>query len=277
MATIQRGNAGSLAAASKWATQFSRPLTSSATRTRRSKPPSTAPELRVRPAETGDLDAFVAGYDAFHAGFELWPSVSAESLADRLVRSPAPDLHPNTLWVVEDAAGNLLGGLETREGRGIGTLHVEAMPTAMRLFNRVIHVVPTDGVMEQVFVGHGWFGPGQAAAASHLYEVVRWEMRTRGTTLIVAFDGAGPLRPMFVGSRFQPSTSFSLAIRSPEPLRPDIPIEPVRVGCRSSSRAGRRVGTSSGNRACGPAGAGAAWPAPSSRCARWSICSSIRW
>ncbi len=229
VATIQKDNAGSFAAASRWATAFSSPISSVAIGLP-SKPPK-APDagLRIRRTGPGDLEAYAAAYTAMHtAEFDLWPPADAAELSRWLETSPVPDARTNGLWVVEDAGGQLLAGLGTTEVRRMTVLQVDALPMSMRLLDSVLHVIPRGGSMEMVRISRMWFRPGAEPAARALFGAVRWEARTQGNVMIATFDPRGPLGRMVAPPRWLPRTAFSLAICGPAELRPDHPIEPVQ-------------------------------------------------
>jgi hypothetical protein len=226
-ATIQKSNAGSFAAASSWATQFTSPISSVAVGLRSARPGSDG-AFRVRPAQPGDLEAFADGYTSFHAEYDLWTPGEVHDLDAWLDLSPAADARNNALWVVEDARGNLVAGLGTTEARRLTILHIEALPASIRLLNSVIRVIPKSRSMEMVRLSRIWFRPGAERAARHLFEAIRWEARHQGNVVIATFDSRGPLSAMIAVSRLVPRTAFTLAIRAPVELRPDHPIDPVQ-------------------------------------------------
>ena len=70
--------------------QFSAPMSSVAIGLRSSAPAASTEGWRVRPASTKDLEAYAAGYTAFHAEFDLWPSCDAALLDEWLHLTPLP-------------------------------------------------------------------------------------------------------------------------------------------------------------------------------------------
>ncbi len=226
-AVIQKSNTGSFAGASKWATQFTEPIGGVGLGVRASAPP--VPEgVTVRPAGQSDHEAFAAAYATTHADYDLWPAIDAGRLADWLGRTPIPGVPIHDLWVAEDARGNLLAGLATTEVRRVSILHIDAMPRSMRVVNALVHVVPEGGRLEQVALDWMWLRDGAEDAGRALFETVRWWARDRGNFLIAAIDRRGPLRRMVNAPFWLPQTQFNLAIRSPEPIRPDRLIESVQ-------------------------------------------------
>jgi GNAT superfamily N-acetyltransferase len=226
-ATIQKSNAGSFAAASRWATQFTSPISSVAIGIR-SSPPGSGGAFTVRPARPDDLEAFAAGYASFHADHDLWNPGEVDDLVAWLDVSPVADARNNALWVVEDARGTVVAGLGTTEARRLTILHIEALPASLRLLNAVIRTIPKSRSMEMVRLSRIWFRPGAEPAARHLFEAIRWEARHQGNVVIATFDPRGPLGAMIAVSRWVPRTAFTLAIRTPLELRPDHPIDPVQ-------------------------------------------------
>jgi GNAT superfamily N-acetyltransferase len=226
-ATIQKSNAGSFAAAGRWATQFSAPISSVAMSL-----PSSAPAERdgwqVRVAGPDDLATYAAGYSAFHADFDLWPPGDAASLDEWRGLTPVPGARTNDLWVIADGRGEILAGMGTTEVRRSSILHVDRMPMSMRLLDSIVHIIPRGGSMEMVRVAKMWFHPGAEDAARHLFARVRWEARARGNVVAASYDERGPVGRIIRPPRWLARTSFSLALRAPEELRPDHPIEPVQ-------------------------------------------------
>lgn len=226
VATIQKHNDGSFRAAARWANQFSSPLRGTAVGLR-SAAPSVPPGLNVRPATPADLDAYAAGHAAYHADFDLWPSADAARLGEWLAYRPVAE-PIRELWVATNGAGELLAGLGVTATREVATLHVESMPWAMRLINRVIRVVPANGAMEQLALSWIWLRPGAESVARALVETIRWEARSRGNILLATYDPRSPIHSIIRTPFWHPATQFRLAIRSPEPIRPERLIESVQ-------------------------------------------------
>ena len=149
-------------------------------------------------------------------------------LDEWLRTTPIPGARTNELWVVTDARGDLLAGIGSTQVRQLSILQLEHMPMSMRLLDAVLHIIPKGGSMEMVRLGRMWFRPGAEAAARSLFEAVRWEARERGNMLTASYDERGPLGRIIRPPRWLPRTSFSLALRAPDELRPDHPIEPVQ-------------------------------------------------
>jgi GNAT superfamily N-acetyltransferase len=227
VASIQRSNEGSFAAASRWATQFSEPLDAVVMGVR-STPPSARRDWQVRPAVEGDLEAFAHGFAEFRRGYDLSVRGDAQELADWLDRTPTPGVRIHELWVVEDSQRNVLAGLGVAEVRRSTYLKADSLPASIRALNKIVRIIPSDNTMQMVPASHVWFAPGAETAASYLFESMRCEARSRGNVVNATYDPRSPIRTVVSAPRWLPRTSFSVAIRAPERLRPDHPIDPVQ-------------------------------------------------
>src|SRR5699024_8317747 len=125
-----------------------------------------------------------------------------------------------------DGSGRLVAGMGLREEGRLRSLRVVRMPSAVRVASRLLRVVPPDGVMRNVLLDKVWFAPGHAHAARRLWDEARWRMRGTGTAVVGTYDPRGPLREVLSTPPWIPTTSFTLAVRSPVPLDPDRIFDP---------------------------------------------------
>jgi hypothetical protein len=122
------------------------------------------------------------------------PTLSSKRNSPRFVRLAGRKTpwftHPS-LSGARDLQGNLPAGLTLDEIHHLRTYHVARMPAWIRMANRLLHVVPADGVLRQIQAGRIWFRPRQVAVSRYLRQAVR--RRGRGTCLMVFLDGRGPV------------------------------------------------------------------------------------
>ena len=214
-ATIQKSNAGSFAAASRWATQFTSPISSMAIGLRDSAPPASDGWLTIRPAQAGVTSRPIA------AGYAALP---------RRVRPVAPrrtstssvawlDLSPVAGSADQRPVGRR-GRRRQRCSRG------SARPRAPRLVDppRRAHPAsiapaqcgppgdPEGRSMEMVRLE-----PGLVSARRRGRRPARCSRRSagrhaqQGNVVIATYDrSAGPLGAMVRPSRWVPRTSFKL-------------------------------------------------------------------
>ncbi len=218
LASIQQGNTGSVAVASKWCDGFSRPVIAVPFRTR-STAPKTSGRYSVEDVEDRDWEEVAAGLNAFYEDFNFSVSESAESLAKSAQVGPFETSH-HQYFIARDRAGNTVAGMGVAERFKERSIVVHQLPLTFRLLNAVMRIVPADGVVRELNVAKTWFAPGHVEAARQLFEYVRWRWRTQATSANALFDPTSPLARVFVTRPWSPTSSTVLAVRGPKPLTP---------------------------------------------------------
>jgi len=226
-ATIQRSNEGSFRATGRWATQYSAELSSVVMRPTTTRP-AERDGWRARPAQPEDLEAYAAGFATFRSGFDLRIPGDPAVLDEWLGRTPTPGTPIHALWVAEDGRRDLVAGLAISELRRATVLQIDAAPRSVRLLNRFVRVIPPGNRMEMVPVTRIWHRPGAEAAARHLFAVARHEATRHGNVVVTTFDPRSGLGRVVAPSRWNPKTAFTVALRAPQALRSDRPIDPVQ-------------------------------------------------
>lgn len=225
VADIQRGNAGSMAAARRWATAFSVPAISApVSMLARAPRPIRAVELRALSGdELSEAAAGVTEATKEHNFARIW---SSETLGRWLRWAPTgqPVHHYH---VAVSPSGAVLAGLAVRQEGLLRTMEVVRMPPAIRLANSVLHVVPKDRMLRNLGVEHFWFLPGQREAATALWRHVRWSFRDRASNMLITLDPRSPLLPALGLKRWAPKTSITTAVRADLPPRADRLIAPL--------------------------------------------------
>ena len=101
------------------------------------------------------------------------------------------------------------------------------MPAVLRMANRLLRVVPADGVLREIQVSRFWFLEGKAAVARRLWQHARWECRDRATSLMVFFDPRGPLSRVSLLRPWSVRTSMNPVIRWEGPVSPNRLVCPI--------------------------------------------------
>ena len=190
-AFIQKGNAGSLAAARKWGRLIDGQYRNSLMRTRQKLPPEIA-GLIIRQAKPDERGQIAQNLNTFYRGCDLYAPQTGRDLTGWLQETPfaRPFRH---YYVAINSQNNLLAGLAVAEQARIVTMCVQNMPAAARLLNRVVNMVPPDGILRQLSVNKIWYAPDQLPAARYLWEFLRWQLRDSGSHLLCSHDPRGPV------------------------------------------------------------------------------------
>jgi GNAT superfamily N-acetyltransferase len=211
VASIQQGNAGSIATAQKWCQHWLGPVKGSMTRMR-TKPPSRANDVLVRSAQPDEFEETAYQQNQFYREYNFYKPETPETLTTWLATTPF-DTPLNHYLVAVDRNGNILAGLSLTEQFKLVAMQIERMSVFARVLNRFLAVVPPDGSLRQVNVSRLWYAPGQLAAARYLWEMIRWEWRDRGSVLVCYFDPRGTLPEVLRLPVWMPTSKFILAVR----------------------------------------------------------------
>lgn len=217
IAEIQAGNVASVANARTWADQLVGHLVVAPV-PMRSRQPRARSGVLVRGWRPDDLPEVADRLAAFAADHELSSPQDAAGLHRWLTTSPFRD-PVNHYLVALDPAGRMLAGIGLREEGRLRSLDVQRMPAAVRVANLALRVVPRDGRMRNLQVSRTWCLPGRADAARQLWDTARWVLRERSTSLVTTYDPRSPLAAAFRTPPWMPTTSITLAVRGPDPLR----------------------------------------------------------
>lgn len=216
VAAIQQDNVGSLTNARRWCRQLVGRLTLGAfpLRTRPVNPPRA---LSLRPAELAELDLIAHSLNTFYHAYHLYPPETGETLQAWLGQT-AGDIAFRGYWVAIDAAGQIQAGLGVTEAYRLRTRQVQAMPTGIRLINRLIRLIPPDGELREAWIDKFWFADGGLEAARSLWETVRWQWRDRANVVVIPFDPRSPLAAVCYLPFWRPRGVFTMAVSGPRPM-----------------------------------------------------------
>ncbi|MEO8394653.1 MAG: GNAT family N-acetyltransferase [Chloroflexota bacterium] len=225
LANIQKGNAPSTANAKKWSNQIAgqvlvAPITM---RTNGFRPTN---GIRVRDANEDDLAQSADHLNTFYRDYNFYRPHRAETLRDWLQQTPLPT-PINHYLVATDSTGRVLAGIGIHEECRLMSLHVEKAPALMNLANRFLKIIPKSGEMRNLEVEKLWFVPGQLEAARQLWQTIRWEWREQGSSLLCSYDPRSPISQIIENPAWMPTTSTSIALRSPVSMSEGRLIDPI--------------------------------------------------
>ncbi len=225
LADIQKGNTASIASAKKWAKQISgRVITSPVPM--RSKPVATDAGITIRAAAANELEIIAQHLNSFYQDYNFYRPQTADSLQAWLSKTPL-DTPVNHYMVAVDRSNRILAGIGIKEEGRLMSLHISGVPPLIRLANLMLKVIPPDNEMRNLNVDKLWFLPDQLNAARYLWQTVRWEWRERGSSLVCNYDPRSPIPQILQTPPWMPTTSVSIALRSPNPMSETRLIDPI--------------------------------------------------
>ncbi|MBK9052874.1 MAG: hypothetical protein IPL78_18750 [Chloroflexi bacterium] len=124
-------------------------------------------------------------------------------------------------YVATDSSGEFLAGVKVIEQYRLVEMRVKQIPTYMRLLNKMLQIVPDNGIMKQLMVSSLWFSPGQLRVAQYLWETIRWEWRDQASTIISFYDSRSPMAQVVHLPTWMPRASMSVYVSQPELVSSD--------------------------------------------------------
>jgi GNAT superfamily N-acetyltransferase len=222
VATIQTGNEGSFANARRWATQIFGNLTIPVFRARPQRPPR---GLQIREAgEDLDWERFAAGLADFQQGWNLRSPDTASSLRERAGRAWAGDRISRYFLALE--GDEAVGGVELVEAARLQMIVIEEAPASLRALNRIVRVLPRDGVLRQSAVTRLWFAPDRVDVGRALWRHAGSAASDTSNAVTTQYDPRGALGAVVPTRTWTPKTQISVAVRSPTPLSEDRVLSP---------------------------------------------------
>lgn len=222
IATIQKNNAASLSVAGKWGRPLPSTITGAATKMTR-RAPEPLPGIQVKlmdHASIEELQRLTQQANQFFMNHNFYEPETADTLRAWMENSPfdSPFCH---YYVATDSAGQFLAGAKIIEQYRLVEMHVKKIPTYIRLLNKILHVVPANGIMKQLMVSSLWFSPGRLREAQYLWETIRWEWRDRASTIVSFYDSRSPVAHVVRLPAWMPRASMSLYVSRPELVSSD--------------------------------------------------------
>jgi|GEM_PF-1439213 len=217
---IQKNNVGSERTIRTWSRQYLPDRIVTVPIPLRSSPPARVAGIDVRAAAPPELEEAADGQNRFYRSYALYPRETGPDIEAWCANTPfdAPYRH---YVIAADPAGNVLAGLGVIEAYRLRRVVITQVPRLLALANKILHVVPADGVMRELRLNRIWFAPGQRRAARHLLETVRWRWRDRGTSIAFVADRGSPLLELCGLRRWSIRSIAGIALRSPTMLADD--------------------------------------------------------
>ncbi|MAU00641.1 MAG: hypothetical protein CL608_26145 [Anaerolineaceae bacterium] len=217
LASIQENNSASLSVAQKWSQQQVGSIQSILTRVRNQAPAPSPEGITVRPAQPGEYAEIATGLNRFYQGYDLYELQTAESLSAWLNKTPFDDpLRHYFIAVNRDE--EIMAGLAVTRQCQIMAMEVKRMPLPLTMLNKIMKMVPEDGVLRQLSVTRVWYAPEQLTAAQHLWETVRWQSRVWGTHITCFYDPRSSVPDVLRVSKWLPRANFTVVSTGSQPI-----------------------------------------------------------
>ncbi len=216
IAYIQKGNTGSQQTAQKWCHQQTGKFILALAKVRQ-KPPQTIPTITIRPATPADYAVIVENLNRFYSDYNLYEEQTVEHLTTWLNHPIGNDPFRH-YWVAVDQENTIVAGAAIIEYHKLFQLRVTTMPMAMRWVNKVIRLIPTNGILRSIMLEHVWFAPDQLAAGQLLWDQISYEWRNQADQVSFTYDPRSPLAQLPRLPFWMPQAELSLAIRAPVPV-----------------------------------------------------------
>jgi predicted N-acetyltransferase YhbS len=188
--------------------------------------PPAVPGVSAGPLDESEFVDFAENHNAFYSGSNFFEPLSAASLTELTSSTPlqSPFRHA---YAAVDPSGRLLAGLVVMEEFRLKQMEVRALPKTLQVLNNFLGMIPKDGAVREIFLDHIWYAPGQANAARHLVDTVRWIWAGRATNIAVLMDPNGPLSPVFPTRPWTVKARTHMLYHAPVAVDPRKPICPI--------------------------------------------------
>ncbi len=196
----------------KWCKEFTDPLQFSLLRTS-SKMPKAKHGITIRDATPDEYDALAQAQNTFYKEYNLYTPISVESLTKNIAHSPVDEPIMRHLVAVTND-GNLVAGVSARYRGDLMYDHI-VPPTPLRLANKLLKLIPSDGILRDVQLRGLWYADGHEADAHYLLDMARYFYRDKTSTLGLVFDPQSPLSALIKPNRFLPVPQIIVSVKGP--------------------------------------------------------------
>lgn len=214
LAGIQEKNERSFAVAHKWLTNFVGEFQTAFIPMLR-KTPRIESGIHVREASIDDFVGFAKSFNHFYADYAFAPKLSVNSLAQWLSHSLI-NRRTRHLYVAVNDDNKLLAGFAVAESYTAREFHVRNMPAWMSLINRVVHVVPENGVMRPITATRLWYLPGHTNALQYAWNSIRFQYQDRANAMLFYYDPRSHLQNVLKIPFWLPRGKITLVAQTAE-------------------------------------------------------------
>lgn len=174
---------------------------------------------RVREATATDFNYITQGLNEFYKDYAFYIPQTSGGLTEWLVpkKLEGQELPLAKYYVISDGSGTIQAGLGVFNTTLLYDVKVSRIPSAVRLLNKFLKVIPEDGFLRLLQVSRIWYNVGQLSLARELWKEVQLIEKARGSSLVVSFDPASSLKEVFNLSFTHLTSKMSLIIHQAPP------------------------------------------------------------
>jgi len=212
-------NLASYAVARKWCREFIEPAFDVLILPTRKHPPKPLDGITIHEIESDEYEEFAAKQNKFYKNHNLYPMTNASSIENALDIS-AEGRKPYRFFVAADTMGNLLAGAQTWARGLLKSDTINNPPAPLRILNNVLHLLPADFIIRDIAVSGVWYEPDQIHVARFLWEMMRWECKEQGTTIVASLDQRDLIREVVTLKPWhQPRPKITIAVHGPNAIK----------------------------------------------------------
>jgi predicted N-acetyltransferase YhbS len=217
-------NLASYAVARKWCREFIEPAFDVLIIPMRKNPPKPLDGIIIHEIETHEYEEFALKQNKFYENHNLYPMASASSIENALAVS-AEGRKPYRFFVAVDTLGNLLAGAQTWARGLLKSDTINNPPASLRVLNNILQLLPADFIIRDIAVSGAWYEPDQIHVARFLWEMMRWECKEQGTTIVASLDPRDPIREVITLKPWhQPRPKITIAVHGPNAINREKPL-----------------------------------------------------
>ena len=216
LANIQSGNTPSVANARRWA----KTVVSSyklATFKPSAKSPDIPYNVKTVADETADIFERINNFKSRH--FDVYSPYTLDSFKQWLNHPLGTNQH---LLLVDDS-GEAKAGISVVENFKTSEFEIVKIPSALRVLNKFVRMIPPDGIMRMLALGDLWYDSPQHGRL--LFQHVRHEWYGKANIINVFCDPNGPYPEIYRPRFWESQVSGQIAISEDVPQETRFSIE----------------------------------------------------
>ncbi len=181
-----------------------------------SRSPQTLAGITIREAEVSEYPGLAEGQNTFYQDYNLYPPVSAASLAGQQAHSPTSE-PLSKHYVAVTPGGEIIAGASVRY-QGFLMYDKIKPPPPLRVANVFLRLFPADYTLRSIQVSGLWFANNQEKAALSLLDTIRYVYHYKGHLIGFAVDARSPFATLLKRTPLLPIPKLIMAVDGPEPM-----------------------------------------------------------